>query len=217
MHSEFPVSRFRKLEDDELVGLLVHDPVARIDVVEFFYREYGEVLMAVAIAVVKTATGQCDAEDYDELASLVTESIAELLEYGARPHPTFRAVADGEPGAELALLPYVKQIVRNKIHQGWRRQIRQQRAGQRLGDESPDANIIYPDFELRSDLDRIRTMIVEMKLSAGERAVADVYLAHFPDRPDFQTICEAIPSRSEKGVRNAEARFMSKLQQGLEA
>ena len=123
MNSEFPSARFRKLDDVALVELLVYDPVARIDVVEFFYREYGEVLLAVAIAVVKSATGRCNAEDYDELASLVVESIAELLEYGARPHPTFRAVADGEAGAELALVPYVKQIVRNKIHQGWRRQV----------------------------------------------------------------------------------------------
>jgi len=215
MNAEFPTSRFRKLDDAALVELLVYDPVARIDVVEFFYREYGEVLMAVAIAVVKSASGHCRAEDYDELASLVVESIAELLEYGARPHPTFRAVADGEVDAELALLPYVKQIVRNKIHQGWKREMRQQRVGQALGEESPEANIIYPDFELRSDLERIRTMIVELKLSAGERAVADVYLDHFPERPDFQSLREAMPSRSEKGVRNAEARFMSKLQAGL--
>jgi hypothetical protein len=217
MNPEFPLSRFRGLADAELVGLLVNDPVARIDVVEFFYREYGEVLMAVAIAVVREATGRSDAEDYDDLASVVIESIAELLEYGARPHPTFRAVADGEPGADLALVPYVKQIVRNKIRQGWRCQARHQRVGKMLGEESPDANIIYPDFELRSDLERIHTMIVEMKLSAGERAVADVYLEHFPDRPDFATIREAMPSRSEKGVRNAEARFMSKLQEGLGA
>jgi hypothetical protein len=215
MNPGFPLSRFRNLDDVELVGLLVHDPVARIDVVEFFYREYGEVLMAVAIAVLKEATGRCDAEDYEELASVVVESIAELLEYGARPHPTFRAVAAGEAGAELALVPYVKQIVRNKIHQGWKREMRQQRVGQALGEESPEANIIYPDFELRSDLERIRTMIVELKLSAGERAVADVYLDHFPERPDFQSLREAMPSRSEKGVRNAEARFMSKLQAGL--
>jgi len=215
MNSDFPSARFRKLDDAALVELLVYDPVARIDVVEFFYREYGEVLMAVAIAVVKSASGRCDSNDYEELASLVIESIAELLEYGARPHPTFRAVADGEAGAELALVPYVKQIVRNKIHQGWRRQVRQQKVGQRLAAQSPEANIIYPEFERRSDLERIRTMIVEMKLSLGERAVADVYLEHFPDRPDFQTLCEAIPSSTEKGVRNAEARFMSKLQAGL--
>ena len=217
MNQEFPMARFRELDDAELVGLLVHDPVARLDVVEFFYREYGEVLMAVAIAVVKSATGRCGADEYDELASLVTESIAELLEYGARPHPTFRAVADGEDGAELVLLPYVKQIVRNKIHQGWKRQIRHQKVGQELGEATPQANIIYPDFELRSDLERIRTMIASMKLSAGEREVADVYLEHFPDRPDFQTLRAAMPARSEKGVRNAEARFMSKLQEGLGA
>ena len=43
------------------------------------------------------------------------------------------------------------------------------------------------------------------------------YLAHFPERPDFQTLRQAMPSRSEKGVRNAEARFMSKLQEQLRA
>ncbi|MFT4551050.1 MAG: hypothetical protein ACI8XO_000400 [Verrucomicrobiales bacterium] len=217
MNPSFPMHRFRDLDDAQLIGLLVYDPVARIDVVEFFYHEYGEVLMAVGIAVVKTATGRCDADDYDELASVVIESIAELLEYGARPHPTFRAVADGEIDAEITLLPYVKQIVRNKIHQGWKRQIRHQRVGKELSEEAPEANIIYPQFELRSDLERIRKMIVEMKLSAGERAVADIYLQHFPDRPDFQSLCEALPARSEKGVRNAEARFMSKLQEGLGA
>jgi hypothetical protein len=209
------MNRYRHLADSELVGLLVHDPVARIDVVEFFYREYGEVLMAVAIAVVKEATGRCGADDYDELASIVIESIAELLEYGARPHPTFRAVADGEPGAELTLVPYVKQIVRNKIRQGWRQQVRQSLISQKLGEELPDANIIYPDFEKRSDLDHIRRVIEEMKLSGGERAVADVYIDHFPDRPEFQALCQAMPSRSEKGVRNAEARFISKLQDGF--
>jgi len=217
MNPDFPVARFRSLDDAELVGLLVYDPVARIDVVEFFYREYGEVLMAVAIAVLKEATGRCGAEDYDGLASLVVEAVAELLEYGARPHPTFRAVADGEPGAELVLVPYLKQIVRNKIRQDWRREQRHRRVGQLLAEEFEGSNIIYPEFERRSDLERIRTMIVEMKLSAGERAVADVYLDHFPDRPDFQSLREAMPSRSEKGVRNAEARFMCKLQEGLGA
>jgi len=211
------MSHFRRLSDTELVGLLVHDPLARIDVVEFFYREYGEVLMAVAIAVLKEGTGRCGADDYDELASLVVESVAELLEYGARPHPTFRAVAAGEEGVELALLPYMKQIVRNKIHQVWRQQIRRDRISAMLVNESPEANIIYPDFEMRSDLERIRTMILEMKLSSGEREIADVYLAHFPDRPEFQALQQAMPSRSEKGVRNAEARFMSKLQEGLGA
>jgi hypothetical protein len=107
--------------------------------------------------------------------------------------------------------------VRNKIRQGWKQQVRHQRIGQLVGDEAPGANIIYPDFEMRSDLERIRTMIVEMNLSNGERAVADVYLDHFPDRPDFQSLRNAMPSRSEKGVRNAEARFMCKLQQGLGA
>lgn len=215
MDSATSQSRFCRLTDRELVGLLVHDPVARIEVVEFFYRQYGEAMMAVAIAVVTEATGRCGPDDYDELASVVVESVAELLEYGARPHPTFLAVADGDPGTDLALVPYVKQIVRNKIRQGWRRQARHERLGRMIGHESPDANIIYPDFELRSDLQRIRTMIREMKLSGGERAVADVYLDHFPDRPDFQTLRQAIPARSEKGVRNAEARFMSKLQLGL--
>jgi hypothetical protein len=209
------MTRFRGLADRELIELLVLDPVARIDVVEFFYREYGEVLMAVAIAVLKEATGRCSADDYDELASTVVESIAELLEYGARPHPTFRAVVDREPGAEIVLLPYVKQIVRNKIRQGWRRQIKQRDIGRALGDEQPELNIIYPEFEQRSDLEHIRTLIAEMKLSPGERAVADIYLQSFPDRPEFGTLCDALPSRSQKGVRNAEARFMTKLQEGL--
>jgi hypothetical protein len=213
--SAFSMSHFRSLDDIELVGLLVHDPIGRIDVVEFFYREYGEVLMAVAIAVVHEATGRCRPDDYDELASLVVESIAELLEYGARPHPTFLAVANRAPGVELILLPYVKQIVRNKIRQGWRQRMRHEKFAQMLTDESPDANIIYPDFENRSDLERIRSMITDLHLSSGERTVADVYLENFPDRPDFQMLREALPDRSEKGVRNAEARFMSKLKEGL--
>ena len=211
----FPMSHYRSFDDVELVGLLVHDPVARIDVVEFFYREYGEVLMAVAIAVDNEATGRCRPDDYDELASLVVESIAELLEYGARPHPTFLAVANRAPGVELTLLPYVKQIVRNKIYQGWRRRMRNEKFEQMLAEESPDANIIYPDFENRSDLERIRMMIANLNLSSGERSIAEVYLKDFPDRPDFQTLCEALPDRSGKGVRNAEARFMSKLKEGL--
>lgn len=209
------MARFRGLEDRDLVVLLVRDPVARLDVVEFFYREYGEVLMAVAIAVLKEATGRCSADDYDELASMVVEAIAELLEYGARPHPTFLAVAEGEPGAELVLLPYVKQIVRNKIHQGWRRAARNQEISRALGEESGEHNIIYPNFERRSDLEHIRSLIVELKLSPGERAVADVYLENFPERPEFGSLREALPARSEKGVRNAEARFITKLQEGL--
>jgi hypothetical protein len=58
-------------------------------------------------------------------------------------------------------------------------------------------------------------MITDLHLSSGERTVADVYLENFPDRPDFQMLREALPDRSEKGVRNAEARFMSKLKEGL--
>ena len=209
------MTRYRGLSDHQLIELLVLDPVARIDVVEFYYREFGEVLMAVAIAVLKEATGRCSADDYDELASTVVESIAELLEYGARPHPTFLAIANGEPGAEIVLLPYVKQIVRNKIRQGWRKAIKQKEIGRAVGEESPEANIIYPDFERRDDLERIRTLIGGMKLSKGERAVADVYLKQFPERPEFGALCDAMPERSEKGVRNAEARFMTKLQKGL--
>lgn len=206
---------FRALSDPELVGLLVRDPVGRIDVVEYFYREYGELLMSVAIAVQKQATGRCGAGDYDELASTVIESVAELLEYGARPHPTFKAVADGEEGAEIDLLPYVKQIVRNKIRQGWRRASRQAEVGRSVAAEHPETNIIYPDFERRDDLERIRSTIAELSLSTGERAVAEAYLAEFPERPSFDTLCEALPERTQKGVRNAEARFVSKLKEGL--
>jgi hypothetical protein len=215
MSKTFPMARFRVLSNAELVGLLVRDPVGRIDVVEFIYREYGESLMAVAIAVLKQATGRCDAQDYDELASTVVESVAELLEYGARPHPTFKAVADGDAGAELDLLPYVKQIVRNKIRQGWRRANRQVEVGKAVAEEQPEANIIYPDFERRDDLERIRATITSLSLSSGERAVAEVYLEEFPERPRFEALCRALPERSEKGVRNAEARFMSKLKAGL--
>ena len=35
MNSDFPSARFRKLDDAALFELLVYDPVARIDVVDF--------------------------------------------------------------------------------------------------------------------------------------------------------------------------------------
>ncbi len=212
MSRSFPQARFRSLDDVELVRLLVRDPLGRLDVVEFFYREYGEVLMAVAIAVAREGGGEPTAGEYEELASLVVESLAELLEYGRRPHPTFRAVADGEPGAELRLLPYVKQILRNKIHQSWRGVARQRAVASALAEAGGEANILYPDFERRGDLEQLREAIAALRLGGAEKAVAEVYLAQFPDRPDFPSLCAAQPGRSEKGVRNAEARFVAKLQ-----
>ena len=96
MNQEFPMARFRELDDAELVGLLVHDPVARLDVVEFFYREYGEVLMAVAIAVVKSATGRCGAVDFNRTSN--------QLHQGAS-HENHRSIGRHELGEHRRLLP----------------------------------------------------------------------------------------------------------------
>ncbi|MEM7385084.1 MAG: hypothetical protein AAF514_09080 [Verrucomicrobiota bacterium] len=205
--NRFPVERYRTLGDRRLVQLLVEDELERLNVAEYLFWEYGEDLMRVAIKVAPW-------EAYDELAACVRETIVTLLEYGKRPHPTFQAVADGDREAEIRLLPYAKEIVRNQLRSRMRKSYQEKRFADEVATASPD-NIVYPKFEQRSRLAEVRERILSLKLGKAENEIARLYLERFPDRPEFSELCSAHPDRSEKAERRSEERFIEKLRAAL--
>lgn len=198
---------FQKLSDRELVRLLVEDPIQRIEVVKFLHQEHQQLLMRVAIAIFRQSWKNQTTHDSDELASIVNESLAELLHHGARPTPSFKSCADGLPDSHIDLVPYLKAIVRNKVRQ----RFRELRKLSTLDELQEDHCVVYPDFEQRDDLARIAQIITNLALTDSELRVANVYRALFPQRPGFTDLKTAFPDKSDKAVRRLDERFLAKL------